>query len=84
MLSRLRTLTELLFLPVNIEVGTESTDTFVVATGDLSLAMDRWVAPIYALKAVVGKFSFLSTGTCLLCCPLRSPLAHSGSHQHLV
>ena len=46
-LSRLRTLTKLLFLV--IQVGAQPADAFVVTTGNLSLAMDRRVSPIDTL-----------------------------------
>ena len=81
MLSWLCTLTKLLFLPIRVEVGTEATDAFTVATGYLSLAMDRRVTPIYALKAVIGEFSLVTAGAYLLYSPLGVLLAQRGSHH---
>ena len=62
MLSRLSTLTELLFLPIHIQVRAETTITFVVASRNLSLAKERRVYPINSLQTVIGKLSLLSNG----------------------
>ena len=84
MLSWLCALTKLLLLPISIEVRTEATDAFTVTTGYLSLAMDRRVTPIYALKAVVGEFSLVTTGAYLLYSPLGVLLAQGGSHHSCI
>ena len=82
-LPRLRTLTKLLFLV--IQVGAQPADAFVITTRNLSHAMDRRVSPIDALKTVIGKLSFILTSmACLLCCYMRTHLAQSGINQSSV